>query len=500
MTPAHPSFAQALAAQAQRSPERIALHFEAQQFTYRALLGRALSAARYLERVHALLQGARIAYLGANHVDCISLLAACEQTGAVFCPLNTRLAPTELDAVLADAQPLLVLADAQHLALARSLSAGVRCACEAIDAITALPPPDDWPENSAPAQNRDVLLVYTSGTTGRAKGVIHTVSAMAANLHASIHSQAIGRDDVVLCTLPMFHVGGLCIQLLPALAAGAQAVLQPRFEAGQWLTALGVHAVTLALMVPATMRSVIEHPAWLHTPLDGLRAIAAGSSTIPLALIEAFHLRSVPVMQVYGSTETGPTSTVLDAAHAMAKPGCAGWPAPGVEIRIETPDAQGIGQVMVRGANLMRGYFGAAQSGIDAQGWFATGDLGRLDEAGALWIMGRGKDMLISGGENIYPAELENVLTSLPEVAQCAVIALPDTRWGEVPVACVVRKPQAALTAAAVHAAFEGRLARFKHPKRVVFLEDLPKNAMGKVEKAHLVKIVSALADSSAQG
>jgi fatty-acyl-CoA synthase len=220
---------------------------------------------------------------------------------------------------------------------------------------------------------------------------------------------------------------------------------------------------------------------------------------IPRALIDAVQARGVALTQVYGSTETGPTSTVLSVQDAWRKPGCAGAPALGVEISIRTPNAQGVGEVLVRGPNLMRRFAGQGASGLSADGWFATGDLGGLDEDGALWIMGRAKDMLISGGENIYPAELEQVLAGLPQLADCAVVGVADLTWGEVPVACVVRKAGESIDARAVLAAFEGKLARFKHPKHVVFLAELPKNAMGKVEKPQLVKIVSAQLNSSAK-
>jgi fatty-acyl-CoA synthase len=496
MTQTPLSFARCLAHQARHAGERTAVVFSGQQYCYQDLAHRVERAASRLTHEWQIARGERVAYLGANHIDCLTLLAACERAQAVYCPLNYRLAPTELDAILQHAQPALLLADAAHLELGRSLAASAGCRCVALDALTAQH--CAFPVPPLAEVDLDVMLVYTSGTTGQPKGALHTVAGMAANIVASLQGQELSADDVVLCTLPMFHVGGLCIQALPALAIGARVVLQPRFEPQAWFDALALYRPTLALMVPATMRAVIEHPAWAGADLRSLRAIAAGSSTIPTALIEAFHARGVAVMQVYGSTETGPTSAVLPRGAAFAKAGCAGWPAHGVQLRIDMPDAQGIGEVWVRGANLMRRYLDANTTGLDAQGWFATGDLGRLDEEGALWIMGRAKDMLISGGENIYPAELENVLASLPQIAQAAVIGMPHARWGEVPVACVVKAAGAHCDAHVVLDAFEGRLARFKHPKRVVFLDDLPKNAMGKVEKIQLAKIVSAQSDSSA--
>jgi fatty-acyl-CoA synthase len=481
----------------QTQPEKPAVHFGGKVYPYRKLAGRTERIAARLAHEWRVGRGERVAYLGANHVDCVTLLAACGVVGAVYLPLNARLAQAELLAILQDAAPRVLVADAEHRELAYALAAQSGCQVHDVDELVAQPCAQRAPQ--PPAENLDVLLVYTSGTTGKPKGVMHTIDAMAANIDASRAGLALAADDVVLSALPLFHVGGLCIQTLPALAAGATVLLHARFEAGAWLAQVQAQRPTQTLMVPATLRAVIAHPDWPGCDLSSLKSICAGSSIIPEALIQAVHQRGIPLTQVYGSTETGPTSTVLRVQDAFAKPGCAGPAAPGVELAIRTPDARGVGEVLVRGANLMRGYFQQVERGIQPDGWFATGDLGRLDADSALWIVGRAKDMLISGGENIYPAELENVLASLPQIAEAAVIGLPHARWGEVPVACVVVRPDAQLDQTAVLQAFEGRLARFKHPKRVVFLQQLPKNAMGKVEKARLLKIVSSTASSSDQ-
>lgn len=465
-------------------PDKIAVRFKGVDYAYQNLAWRTQRIAARVVHDWGVQPGERVAYLGANHVDCITLLAACGRIGAVYCPLNYRLAGAELQTILRDYSPVILVADAAHFASAQQLAATCGAIVQPIEALAELSSPRPTP--SAALENRDVMLVTTSGTTGVPKGAVHTADSMAANMQISVAAQAITADDVVLCTLPMFHVGGLCIQLLPALAAGATVILQERFDPAAWLAAVAQFRPTLALMVPATLRAVIEHSHWASTDLRCLRAVHAGSSTIPTALIEAFHARGVAVAQVYGSTETGPTSAVLPIDEAMQKLGCAGVPAAGVALEIRKPDAHGVGEVLVRGPNVMRGYFNTEASGLDGHGWFATGDLGYVDADGALWIVGRAKDMLISGGENIYPAELENVLADVPEIAEAAVIGTPDPRWGEVPVACVVRKPGAMLDEAQVLKYFEGRLARFKHPRRVVFVDALPKTAMGKVEKAKL--------------
>jgi fatty-acyl-CoA synthase len=347
------------------------------------------------------------------------------------------------------------------------------------------------PDSDTPA-----LLVYTSGTTGRPKGAVHTQGGLWWNAMASIAMHDLTADDRVLTVLPLFHVGGLCIQTVPALYAGASISLHPRFDPGAWLDAVALHAPTISLMVPATMRAVIEHPRWGATDLRSLRILGAGSSTIPDALIEAFHARGVPVCQIYGATETGPVSIVLRAGEAMAHAGAAGRPALGCEIRLVGSDgsgvndgpAGGVGEILVKGPNVMRGYWRDPANPAFAEGWFRTGDLARRDADGYYTVVGRAQDLIISGGENIYPAEIENLLAGVPEIAEAAVIGMPDPHWGEVPVAVVVLRAGATLGERVIRAYFDGRLARFKHPRRIVFRATLPRNAMGKVVKRVLVE------------
>jgi fatty-acyl-CoA synthase len=264
---------------------------------------------------------------------------------------------------------------------------------------------------------------------------------------------------------------------------------------------------SLSLLVPATMRAVFEHTRWAETSLACLRGIMTGSSTVPVAYLETLHARGVPVGQVYGTTETGPVSIVLRLPEAMARVGASGWPHPQAQVKLV--DALGhevgpgeTGEVCIRADNLMRGYWstqgqeqGQGQSGLGLQdGWFHSGDLGQRAEDGCITIVGRSKDMIISGGENIYPAEIENQLVTLLGVAESAVVGLPDERWGEVPVAVLVRSADAAgqcLTAEAVMQHLQSRIARFKLPRRVVFVESLPKSALGKVQKPALQTLLT---------
>jgi len=314
-----------------------------------------------------------------------------------------------------------------------------------------------------------------------------------ANARASAWAHQFRPGDKVLSTLPLFHVGGLCIQTLPALLAGIEVVLHPRFDPSLWLDELTQTHPTLSLLVPATMRALFEHPRFSGSSLACLRGVMTGSSTVPVAYLAALHSRGVPVGQVYGTTETGPVSIVLRLPEAMTRIGAAGWPQPEAEVKLV--DAQGCevapgqtGEVWLRASNLMRGYWqasGEAGAGL-VQGWFRSGDLAQRAADGCITIVGRSKDMIISGGENIYPAEIENLLVTLAGVAECAVVGLPDPRWGEVPVAALVRTQDGAgqaLQEGDVLDHLQGQIARFKLPRRVFFVDEMPKSALGKVQK-----------------
>ncbi len=454
-------------------PSRIALHFEGADLTYGELWQRVERATRAL-RVES---GERIAWLGYNHPDMLVLLFAAARRSAILVPLNWRLTAAEHRAILQDCQPRWLFSDADLAPAAAALG---------------VPPGRLEPGAGATLVGTDddeLLLVYTSGTTGRPKGAVLTQAALLWNGYNAIHAHDLGQSDHVLSTLPMFHVGGLNNQTLPALLAGATVTLHKRFEAGAWLADVQARRPTLSLLVPATMQAVISHPDWSGSDLSSLRLVNTGSMVVPESLIRVFHGRGVAVGQIYGATETAPIAIVLRREDAMRKVGSAGKPAMHCEVKLVD------GEVLVRGPSVMRRYWNdpaATAQALDRDGWFHTGDLARVDEEGYFWIVGRSKDVIISGGENIYPAELENVMADCPAIAESAVIGVPDEKWGEAACAVIVRRPGAALDEAAVLALFKDRLARYKHPRHVVFAEALPKNALGKVQKQELKKQVRA--------
>jgi fatty-acyl-CoA synthase len=397
------------------------------------------------------------------------LLFALARRGAILVPLNWRLTAAEHGTILADCSPKWIFSDTHFAAHAATLG------------VPAGRPGNRSKPEGADAD--DVLIVYTSGTTGKPKGAVLTQSALLWNGFNSIHAHDLSQSDHVLTALPMFHVGGLNNQTIPALLAGATVTLHPRFDPAHWLADVARRRPTISLLVPATIQAVVNHPAWAGTDLSSLKMLNAGSMVIPDSLLRAFHDRGIPVGQIYGCTETAPIATVLLKEDAVRKLGSAGKPAPHCEVKLVE------GEVWVRGPNVMRGYWNDAEGTaavLTPDGWFRTGDLARVDEEGYYWIMGRSKDVIISGGENIYPAELENVLADCPAIAECAVIGIEDPKWGESACACVVLKEK--MDEQSVLRLFQDRLAKFKHPRRVVFLDSLPKNAMGKVQKHELRK------------
>ncbi len=351
------------------------------------------------------------------------------------------------------------------------------------------------------AAGAPVLLCYTSGSTGRPKGALLSQQALACNAANSVDMHGIGADDRVLTTLPLFHVGGLNILTLPALRAGCRVTLHAKFDADAAFDAIARERITLTVLVPAQLDAMLASARWAQADLASLRMITTGSTMVPPRIIRAVHARGVPLVQVWGATETSPIAACQHADEAARTAGSTGRAARHCELRITDVTGRDVaagqaGEVLVRGANVMSGYWEDpdASARALAGGWFHSGDLGHLDDQGYLTIDGRLKDMIISGGENVSPAEVETVLLECPDVAEAAVVGRPDARWGEVVVAVVVPASGATLQPAGVMALFDGRLARFKHPKDVVVVGALPRTALGKISKEDVRQLVARLA------
>jgi fatty-acyl-CoA synthase len=431
----------------------------------RAAFAYEVEAAAQALRAQGVGPGRIVAWLGLNSAAMLAQLLACERIGAVWMPLNWRLAPTELQQQLTHAGAAALRHDDAWSAVAAQL----RC-----DGI------------AEPLPSGDLMLVYTSGTTGRPKGALQTQAGMLANLEMAIDAQGFDAATRTLAVLPLFHVGGLCIQVLPTLAAGGVVRLHPRFDAEAWFDDVQRWRPTTTLLVPAVMRALVEHPRWAAADLSSLRFVNSGSQIVPRALIERFHARGVPVAQVYGATETGPVSIVLRPDEALAHVGSVGRPARGVQVRLANDGNEG--EVQLRAPNLARGYHRLPHDAAFADGWFRTGDLARVDGDGFVEIVGRSKELIISGGENIHPDEIEQIALADASVAEAAAVGVPDARWGEVPVLALVARPGQVVDEARLRAALEAALARFKQPRRIVVLDALPKTALGKVRRSALAQ------------
>jgi fatty-acyl-CoA synthase len=489
-------------------PDKAAVRFEGQDWSYEALAARVAEVACLLKGGLGVGRGDRVAFLGYNSVEFLALVFACARLGAMLTPLNWRLAAPEHRYILADAAASVLLVEPEFLAHAAPLRAALpdcrfvayAAAAEgwlSYEALLAEASGDD--RNPHVDLATPLLVVYTAGTTGKPKGAVLTQDALTWNAVNSAAMHDLTSGDVILTTLPMFHVGGLNIQTLPALHAGATVLLHRRFELEPAMAAIVEESPSLTVLVPAQLKAFIEHPGWRALDLSSLRAVATGSTIVPVPLIEAWQARGVPVIQVYGSTETAPIAVHQRIADALTTLGSTGKPALHCEARIVTRDGREAepgerGEILVRGPNVMFEYWGDPRATAEAlrDGWFHSGDVGHRDEAGNFYVDERKKDLIISGSENIYPAELEAVLHECAGIADAAVVARPHPRWGEVPVAVVVLRPGAGLAREAVLALFEGRLARFKHPHDVMFVEALPRNAMGKVLKYQLRELVKS--------
>ncbi len=406
-----------------------------------------------------------VAWLGHNSTEMLATLVACSRLQAVFLPLNWRLTPTELTSIT------------RHAGITHLL--GTPELREERDRVIS-----NLVLNQAPVaglEPGDLLLVYTSGTSGQPKGALHTQSGVLANAEAAMASQDLDEDTRALAVLPMFHVGGLCIQTLPTLLAGGLVRLQARFDADAWLTDVQQWRPHTSLLVPAIMQSLITHAAWPSADLSSLRFINCGSQIVPLAMIDAFHARDVPVAQVYGSTESGPVSIALRPEDALQHAGWVGRPALKGSVQLALD-----GEVLLRAPNLLRTYHRHEAPVFDADGWFHTGDIAECNSHGFYRLLGRSSELIISGGENIHPAELEELVAAQHAVAECAVVGMADAQWGEVPVVALVLRVGHTLDEAALADQFAQRLARFKHPRRVFVVAELPKTALGKVCKPDL--------------
>ena len=480
-----------IAMHAWRTPEKVAAvdHHTGRRFTYAQFDDRVSRLAAAL-RERGVARGDRVAVLSPNSTSVFELQFACARLGAVMLPLNWRLALPELQFITGDAGPALLLFDPEQREAASALGLPLMDLEEGRDG-----PPLARSEQVEAGLDDVVTILYTAGTTGRPKGALITHRM---NLFNAINIGMTTRltcDSTHLTILPTFHTGGLNLLANPCFHLGGTTVVQRAFEPGVTLGLLSDPAldITHFFGVPASYLFMGQHPAFADADLSRLVYAGVGGAPAPLPLLELWKTKGCALTQGWGMTETGPSGIVLGADKVIEKQGSCGLPVMHLEARIADAGGREVepgqtGELLVRGPSITPGYWNRPEATEEAWrgGWFHTGDAARQDPDGYFYIVDRWKDMYISGGENVYPAEVENAIYGLEGVAEAAVIGVPDERWGEVGRAIVVLKPGASLTEDQVLDHCRSQLARFKVPRSVVFAEVLPRNAAGKVLKREL--------------
>ena len=494
-----------IAHHARYSPRREAVHDLAsdRRFTYAELDERISRAALWMRDRLGIGRGDRVAVLAHNDSDVFEVQFACRRLGAIFLPLNWRLAVPELEFICGDAEPRALL----HGRELEAAAAAVGRAC-AIAHLAALDNgrPSDYETGLASARGTleeprlepgdTWTIMYTSGTTGRPKGARNTYRMGFYNaVHAAVASEVTARSRN-LVFLPTFHTGGLNVFANPVFHTGGTNVVMRTFDPGEFLRRLTDREkpVTHALGVPTNLLMLAEEPGFVAADLGHLTWLGVGGATTPLALLERYAAKGVPLRQGWGMTETGPLGLTLSADMALAKMGSAGLPVMYADLKVVGESGEEVGpgatgELMIRGPTVTPGYWNRPEANREAfteDGWFHTGDAARTDEDGYFYIVDRWKDMFISGGENVYPAEVENAIYELDGILENAVVGIPDAKWGEVGRAYVVLKGGSNLDGTAIREHCGERLARFKVPKEVRFLGELPHNATGKILKHEL--------------
>ena len=510
-----------------KSGRKTALISGERELSYEEFADRSVRLANAL-RDRGVAKGDRVAYLGENHPSFLETLFACGLLGAIFVPLNTRLAPPEIQFQLQDCGAValihagsldglaasgsagtavvrrIVVADSFHATANGSQGTGVQgagspgtTAVEDFEAALTSGSADFVDE--AVALDDGAMILYTSGTTGQPKGALLTHGNIVWNCLNVIVDFDFDSTDVALMISPMFHVASLDMGVLPTLLKGGTVILEPRFDPLRTLGLIEKHRATTISGVPTTYQMLCEHPAWEGTDLGSLNKLTCGGSAVPLRVLEAYEQRGLRFSNGYGMTETAPGATTLPAARSREKAGSSGLPHFFTDVRIADVDgstaATGtVGEIQIKGPNVIPRYWNrpdATAGSYDANGWFKSGDLGYKDAEGFVFVSDRLKDMIISGGENIYPAEVEQAITELDAVGSVAVIGVPDEKWGEVPRAVVLLREGAQLSEEQLRTHLEGRLARYKIPKSVVFVDEMPRTASGKIRKADLRRLTS---------
>ncbi|GAA1664128.1 long-chain fatty acid--CoA ligase [Nonomuraea maheshkhaliensis] len=485
------------ARRAMMTPQRTAFVFAGRSITYAEVHDRTTRLAAQL-RASGVGAGDRVAYLGRNHPAFVETMFAAHLLGAIFVPLNFRLAVPEVAYML------------DHSG-AETLIYAPECA----DVVHALP--EDGPRHRVPLGEEHyepwlaqgdptpidtpvdlddlALILYTSGTTGRPKGATLTHGNLVWNSFNLLLGVDVTSTETTLISAPLFHVAALNQTLLPTFLKGGRSVIMPSWDVDECYDLIEKHGVTWMFGVSTMFAAFARSPRWAEADLSSLRHLMAGGASVPAALIRTYQERGLVFCQGYGLTETAPGATFLEADQSERKVGSAGVPVFFSNVRVVRADGTDAaagepGEVLIQGPNVTPGYWRdpEATRAAFSDGWFHSGDLAMLDEDGHLYVVDRVKDMYISGGENVYPAEVEAAIFEHPAVAEAAVLGVPDAKWGEAGHAFLVLRPGALITAGELRDFLRPSLAAYKIPAHVEVVDELPKTGSGKIHKLALAR------------
>jgi fatty-acyl-CoA synthase len=487
-----------------RTPDKIAAIDLAsdRRLSYAQFDARISRLATHLRDKLGVTRGDRVAVLALNTTDTLEVQFACFRIGAVFLPLNTRLTVPELQFIVGDASPTVMIHDTDLAEIA--LTAAKLCNVSSALLLGASGSYEAAIAASTPLDHAEMVtlddistIMYTSGTTGQPKGAIITHGMTFWNCVNLGGPAYVSPSTVLLTVLPLFHTGGLNCYTNPVLHAGGTVLIMRTFDPGVALQLISdpSYGITQFFGVPAIYQFMAQHPSFATSDFSRLVIGGVGGAPMPVPLLKVWEERGVALQQGYGMTETSPAVLALDREDAARKAGSSGKPVLHTEVRIVRPDGTDadvgeLGELWVRGPNVTPGYWNRPDANASSftDGWLHTGDATRVDEEGFYYIVDRWKDMYISGGENVYPAEVENVLHQLAAIAEAAVIGIPSEQWGEVGMAIIAIKPGHSLSEAEIYAHCEANLARFKRPRLIKFVDALPRNATGKIHKPTLRK------------
>jgi fatty-acyl-CoA synthase len=499
-----------LGERARLSPDAVALiHVPSrQQFTYGELDRRALLCARVWTDICSLRPGDRVCMLSENRVEYVDAFWAAGKSGIILVPLGTRSPAHELSQVLEDCRPRCLMYSASYEKLANELRTLVpvehsinldsRSTPNRLDYAKALDQVRTRPLLTK-SQPEDIFcLLYTSGTTGRPKGVMIPHRQIAWNAYNTVISWQLCATDRVQVYTPMYHAGGLTVFMTPLFAVGGSVVLHNGFDPAELLRTFNEYHCTILFGVPTIFKMLFDAPEFASLDTTHLRWCCSGGAPLPVEILRAYQQRGLTFRQGYGLTEVGVNCFAMNDEDSVRKPGSIGKPMMFTEAKLidsagrQVPTNE-VGEVCLRGPHVSRGYWNnpaVTTEVLDPDGWFRTGDLARCDEDGFFYIAGRCKDMIISGGVNIYPAEIEKELLDHPAVAEAAVIGTPDEKWGEVPVAFIALKSKVRINESELLDFLRSRINKIKLPRQLICLAALPRNAYGKVQKLHLQELL----------